>query len=160
MKKLILLLILFTLKYGAAGQDLVPEVVASAGAFDSGGNASLSWTLGEVCGETFHSGAIFLTQGFQQPLLFTTSVIDPASSYAITAFPNPSSGIVTIRFAEGTTFPLKLEIKNAYGLQISSMTVSEPEYTLDVDAYASGYYFLVIHAPDRYRQETLMLVKI
>lgn len=160
MKKLILLLILFTLKYGAAGQDLGPEVVASAGAFDSGGNASLSWTLGEVCGETFNSGPTFLTQGFQQPFLFTTSVIDPAPSIEVSAFPNPSSGFVTIRFGKGISFPLKLEIKNAYGMQVSSMTVSAPECTVDVNALASGYYFLIIHAPDRFKQETLMLVKI
>jgi hypothetical protein len=49
-------------------QSLSQSVIASAGDYSSSSSASLSWTLGEICTETFSNGGYVLTQGFQQPV--------------------------------------------------------------------------------------------
>jgi len=46
------------------------QVIATSGGYYEGNNISLSWTLGEPVVETFTSGNIVLTQGFQQPYNF------------------------------------------------------------------------------------------
>lgn len=49
-------------------QSISQSVIASAGDYSSSTSASLSWTLGEICTETFSNGGNVLTQGFQQPV--------------------------------------------------------------------------------------------
>ncbi len=46
-------------------QAKAQQVVATAGGYYEGDNLSLSWTLGEPVIETFNSGGLILTQGFQ-----------------------------------------------------------------------------------------------
>ena len=57
-------------------QSVSPEVVASAGDYYENANVSLSWTLGEIATETYSTGNIILTQGFQQPFGVTIHGID------------------------------------------------------------------------------------
>ena len=59
-----------------AGQSVSPEVIASSGNYYEAANASLSWTLGEVAVETYSSGGITLTQGFQQPVSLSVHSIN------------------------------------------------------------------------------------
>jgi len=51
-------------------QAKAQQVVATAGGYYEGENLSLSWTVGEPVIETFNSGELILTQGFQQPYNF------------------------------------------------------------------------------------------
>ena len=51
-----------------SAQSISPQVVASSGGEGSSGNASLSWTVGQIATETFSNGNVTLTQGFQQPI--------------------------------------------------------------------------------------------
>jgi hypothetical protein len=48
-------------------QTLSPQVIASAGGYQSNASASLSFTIGETVIQTFTSPNNILTQGFQQP---------------------------------------------------------------------------------------------
>lgn len=57
-------------------QSVSPEVVSSAGDYYEGANVSISWTLGEIATETYSSGDIILTQGFQQPISVVIHGID------------------------------------------------------------------------------------
>ncbi|OQX82230.1 MAG: hypothetical protein B6D64_00925 [Bacteroidetes bacterium 4484_276] len=52
------------------GQSVSPEVIATSGGYFENAEISLSWTLGETVTETFSSGNVTLTQGFQQPYNF------------------------------------------------------------------------------------------
>jgi len=51
-------------------QAKAQQVVSTSGGYYEGENLSLSWTLGEPVIETFNSGNLILTQGFQQPYNF------------------------------------------------------------------------------------------
>ncbi|MCD4746833.1 MAG: hypothetical protein K8R58_11100 [Bacteroidales bacterium] len=67
MKKISTLLLGLAISFAVTAQSVSPEVVASAGDYFEGTNASLSWTLGEIATETYSNGSNILTQGFQQP---------------------------------------------------------------------------------------------
>ena len=68
MKKIFQILIMVLLPGLIVAQSLSPVVIASSGNYYQGANASLSWTLGEVATETYTSGNVILSQGFQQPI--------------------------------------------------------------------------------------------
>jgi hypothetical protein len=67
MRKLISLLNLALIFQCLSAQTLSPVVLESSGNYYESTNVSLSWTLGEIATETYTSGNIILTQGFQQP---------------------------------------------------------------------------------------------
>jgi hypothetical protein len=68
MKKLVSFLSLVLLIQCISAQTLSPVVLASSGNYFESADASLSWTLGEIATETYSSGSVILTQGFQQPI--------------------------------------------------------------------------------------------
>ena len=76
MKKYLILVCTFFLFFIARSQSISPQVIATAGDYYVGTNASLSWTLGEVITETVTNGTYTLTQGFQQPHYNITSIPD------------------------------------------------------------------------------------
>lgn len=76
MKKIIFSLIIILTPFLITAQSVSPEVISSSGDYFEGPNASLSWTLGEIATETFTSGNIILTQGFQQPITVAIAGID------------------------------------------------------------------------------------
>ena len=76
MKKISTLLVGLAISLTITAQSVSPEVVASAGDYFEGTNASLSWTLGEIATETYSNGNIILTQGFQQPVSVTIHGVD------------------------------------------------------------------------------------
>lgn len=74
MKKITLLLVctLSTFAFfNASAQSLTPQVVASGGAYATGGGYSLAYTVGEPVTATLTNGGNILTQGFHQPDLQT-----------------------------------------------------------------------------------------
>lgn len=76
MKKLISIAVMALAMNCLIAQTTSPEVIASSGGYYEGTSASLSWTLGEVATETYTSGGITLTQGFQQPISVSVTGIN------------------------------------------------------------------------------------
>jgi len=68
--KNILLTILAVAFVACLFQAKAQQVIATSGGYYENDNLSLSWTLGEPVIETFNSGGLILTQGFQQPYNF------------------------------------------------------------------------------------------
>ena len=76
MKTKILSILFFAATILCTAQSIERDVVASSGDYFEGTNISLSWTLGEIATETYSSGNIILTQGFQQTLGIVIHGID------------------------------------------------------------------------------------
>jgi hypothetical protein len=57
-----------------SAQSLSPQVIASAGGYQSGSVGSLSFTIGETNTQTLTSATHMLTQGFQQPFKATLNL--------------------------------------------------------------------------------------
>ncbi|MBN3035923.1 MAG: hypothetical protein JW861_10085 [Bacteroidales bacterium] len=76
LNQVILIMALLVATLGTRSQSIERSVVASAGDYFAGANATLEWTLGEIATETFAAGNIILTQGFQQPVQVIITGID------------------------------------------------------------------------------------
>ena len=67
---IIQLIILFNLQYViSSAQTISPKATPAAGGNFTGGDNSLSWTMGETFNTTLQVGNILLTQGQQQPYI-------------------------------------------------------------------------------------------
>ncbi len=64
----------FMLQSTSNAQDLLPQVIATAGGYQSNAVGSLSLTIGETNTQTLVSATHMLTQGFQQPYKLTLNV--------------------------------------------------------------------------------------
>jgi len=74
------------------------EVLSSVGDSFNNGNLQVDFTLGELTTETYSSG-IKMTQGFNQPLLAPSSILElELDSYEL--FPNPAKDWVQINLDE------------------------------------------------------------
>ncbi len=55
-------------------QEILQEVIGSAGMYVTSPNGSMAWTIGEVTIDTYMNSSNFLTQGFHQPERVATVV--------------------------------------------------------------------------------------
>jgi hypothetical protein len=74
MKKVIFLCILMQLVNNLNAQSVSPQVIASAGGYQSNPIGSISFTIGETNTQTLSSATHMLTQGFQQPFKATLNL--------------------------------------------------------------------------------------
>jgi len=81
-------------------QTLSPTIISSSGGFYIAGNSTISITIAEMSMvESFVQPNNILTQGFQQPELFTVSIPENDAILDKTSvYPNPSNGKFTISF--------------------------------------------------------------
>jgi hypothetical protein len=105
MKKYLILACTFFLFFVARSQSITPEVIATAGDYFVGSNATLSWTLGEVITETVSNGTYTLTQGFQQPHYNITGIPDDPTikndvAGEINIYPNPVDDQLNVSFKD------------------------------------------------------------
>lgn len=78
MKKILLVLLMIKLSCDQcvklSAQSLSPQVIASAGGYQSNATGSLSFTIGETNTTTLSTATAMLTQGFQQPFKATLNL--------------------------------------------------------------------------------------
>ncbi len=74
MKKIITTFLCFSIVFGLRAQSLTPQVIASAGGYQSSPVGSLSFTIGESNTQSLTSATHMLTQGFQQPYKLTLNL--------------------------------------------------------------------------------------
>lgn len=95
---------LFTLLTTAKlkAQSIERFVISSTGNYTTGGNVSVSSTLGEPTTATYTSGSIVLTQGFQQAdnTDTTTGLGNIQATISWTIFPNPANSQTNLKLSE------------------------------------------------------------
>ena len=132
----------------AHAQTLSPEVQASSGDYSTSANASLSWTLGEVAVETYSSGSNIITQGFQQPELLITKVEEAAAGIAVSIYPNPSAGQVSIAFSSTEARKVEMQVLDMSGKLVSkheeALAQGAQTVSIDLTSLAAGQYMLKI----------------
>lgn len=121
------------------------EVIASSGNHFQNENFSISWTLGETMIETFESSDMLLTQGFQQPLMIVSTMVEePDLEFQVTAYPNPTSAHVNISTDIGQTQSLIYRVYDVQGRLISSNNLLGTETRVAFDDFQPGTYFIQI----------------
>lgn len=143
MKQPLLMTLLLVLPgFVLPAQDLTPDVVASAGGYDTGAGAALSWTLGEISIETYATTSAILTQGFQQTTLETNAVTGRETALRLRLFPNPTTGTIYLRLEEEKALPVFLAVSNLEGKTLWTGYMNGPETAIALGAFPDGLYVL------------------
>lgn len=152
MKNTFIYLILLGSVIICRGQNIAPEVIATAGKDLSAGEYRLSFTIGELAVTTLKPGPFILTQGFQQPPNLYLSDINIHSPLKIqlNAYPNPTTDVVNIiinGLPHETLY--KILVYNNFGqvVELSGQNIDLESGTLisiDLSAFARGSYFIRI----------------
>ena len=138
----LLLTALFLTAVAADAQTVTPTVVASAGGSNTAGGITLSWTLGELAVTTLQAGDLYITQGFHQPPLGTTSVAEENSLQGVLAtHPNPVSSYLSVRLPEASGAG-SFTLVDLLGRTVSTAAPAPGEslLTLDLEGVAAGTY--------------------
>ncbi|MBK7626454.1 MAG: T9SS type A sorting domain-containing protein [Bacteroidales bacterium] len=143
MKRLIFILFAMFSVFSVYGQ-VKQEVIASAGGYNTGGNLSISWTLGETIIPTFQNGNLILTHGFQQQLIITSVEENIDILVNIKVFPNPASDNLNIRFEEPIDGEVVITIIDSQGRLIKTETIeaTTTEKQISLQELGGGVYFL------------------
>ena len=101
MKKLLFSCLLMLSVHLVFSQDLMPQVLASAGTYgETASGYSLSSTIGEQATETIAGDVSVLTQGFQQPqevIIIIDNTKDLNIGASVQVFPNPTSDVLNVQ---------------------------------------------------------------
>ncbi len=143
MKRLIFILFAMFSVLSVSGQ-VKQEVIASAGGYNTGGNLSISWTLGETIIPTFQNGNLILTHGFQQQLIITAVEENIDILVNIKVFPNPASDNLNVRFEEPIDGEVVITIIDSQGRVIKTETIESTttEKQINLQELDGGVYFL------------------
>lgn len=116
--------------------------------------ATASFTAPEVTEETEITFTLKVTDSFGQmttdevivtviPQEIPTSV-DPSTSKVVSAYPNPTTDIVTIEVTQNAT----AQVLNANGQLLQTVTLLNGENSIDLSSYNVGIYFVNIQTND------------
>ena len=121
------------------GQSIEREVIATQGAYETSEDMTVSWTLGETLTSSSRPD---ITEGFQQPA-FEVEVIptQESSSLVTTAYPNPTSGMLTIE-TSGLNSTQDITVWDGAGRELLNLKSADPTTRIDMSKYASGQYFI------------------
>jgi hypothetical protein len=155
-----------TLLLGAAAgsaQSLDRQVIGSTGGYTETGNLSVSYTVGETVIETAEAGTIVLTQGFQQPDEQFIGIEVAGTGIAITAYPNPTEGIIILDIRTVNPEQLTIAVFDAAGRQVLSSEMlqvhTEAKHPMDFSSLAAGNYLIRLSAAEG-SASTLKVLKV
>lgn len=125
-------------------QSSSQEVISPTGGNAQAQGVQLNWTLGEPVIETIVSVEYTLTQGFHQTKLTVTSVSLFNENTNITAYPNPTSDIVFVKFTGDEFLKSKAELFTSDGKLLKILELNSEINQLNVKQLSNGEYFLRI----------------
>ena len=145
-------------------QSLSPQVISTAGGYAVGSGISLSYTVGELSVQTYSSGSLILTEGFQQPLdIGTFNPEKPYFDLEVRTWPNPVSQNLQLQISSDIRQDLILETYDLSGRiqmihQIDATLYAEP-YSIDFSNLARGAYIIKIRSADKSLQRIVKIQK-
>ena len=125
-------------------QEISQEIIASSGDYSDGSSGQLSWTLGDLAIETYSSGDLSLTQGFQQPSYEVMTAFENRDyNFVMRVYPVPSSDFITVEFDEIQN-DLEVVLYNLQGEIVLIKQVESGTITLDLNNLSPSEYILKI----------------
>jgi hypothetical protein len=149
--KVLLLLLLF-FPANCFAQELSHQVLVPAAGLATAGTIFYSQTIGETAVETIGSAGFELTQGFQQPGITISSVIQPEGT-GVDVYPNPATDFINVKFFGDSARKFRIEIINITGMIVNSLTVTFiTNYfyiqQIEVTRLTNGFYFVRVTSDD------------
>ena len=138
-----ILFLLFT-SFCFSQQDVVPS-----GGDAKSANGSFSYTIGQILvsqvdppSSSWSKEAITINHGVQQ---FFIPKCDQNDNVKITAFPNPSRGLVNITLSDWDDIEITLSVYDVLGKNILSQKIYKNKTQLNLTSLSTGIYLLSIN---------------
>lgn len=128
-------------------QTLSRSVIAAGGGSFSSSTLQADWTLGETVIGSFDGSNLLINQGFQQGPDVAASNVNGFVKGNIQLYPNPSNGILNLRYKGTPTGNLRFSIWSADGKQLDPAWIQQTDglWTCNISALAPGSYFVQVH---------------
>lgn len=121
------------------------EIFSVAGADCASRYGQISWTLGESVCETLHTNGVFVTQGFQQPILEISTLVQAIKTdYSISAYPNPTSDFFTIKITNSDFNHITYSLYSLDGRLVDVGEVFGNEAKVQVDNLQKAVYQMIV----------------
>ena len=125
---------------------------------------SISWTLGELATTTLSGSDMILTQGFQQPIDVWTGIFPEEVKWSITAYPNPVTDALYVKFDIDIAREFWIEIQDVTGrvisLELKKEVLPGDVIQLNTSTFSYGVYFLKVFTPDKEQSQVLSISKL
>lgn len=140
------LIVAATLLIAGSGKLHAQQTVAAAGNEASGAGGTCSYTIGQIAYTSNSGTGGEVNQGVQQPyeIVTTAGIEDQNISLELSAFPNPTSGSMTISVSEHTQGTLSYQLFDFSGKLIEEKEISQNETGVSMDRLAPASYLLKI----------------
>lgn len=126
---------------------LSQQVVATAGGSFGNNSGSISYTLGEGISQTFTSGDITVTQGFQQSYKIVSIFKEPEDyGLTITIFPNPTRDLLKLKIQNEFKPGLQYLLFDMNGKLLSQKKVESNETDISFNQFSNGIYFIKVQS--------------
>ncbi|MDB5283649.1 MAG: hypothetical protein JWO06_2724 [Bacteroidota bacterium] len=150
MRKVFYLIVFASLSVTATAQSLSPQVFGSQGGIVNTPNGTLSYTVGETgLITTFTANGNTLTQGFQQPNLIMTGLMETADPSSFIVYPCPAVTQTWLGFQLPEPGKISVSLFNIAGQKIRDIWSTNYQggktiEQMNVSDFAAGTYFLVL----------------
>ena len=140
MKTLLTIFVAFLMGYSVKAQSNI--VTAGGNATNSTG--SVSYSIGQIDFQYRSSADYSVSEGIQQVYAFDTAMsIDGVQhDFQISIWPNPSADEMNIEYTTSYELPLSLTVTDVKGAVIASQSVTQGQYSFDVNTWAAGTYYV------------------
>lgn len=146
----------------ALSQNILPEVIGTAGSRATGTNTLIDWTMGEVAVTTVTSSNNIVSQGFHQPYLsiLPTSIIKKPL-IEVKVFPNPTSKQVHLISKEIIPPKSSLYLSNSEGKKLIELKLEsgQNQWIIDLNQYPIGQYILTLEIASNSILQSYKIIK-
>ena len=160
--KHILLFLFFIYGFFIDAQTFTQEVNASGGGFYQQINGSMQFTIGEPITETYSNTTAKMTQGFEQGsyLILAVDELPAITTISIDLFPNPSNGFFNVFIKADVNSLYYIEVMDAQGKLILNKEINSGlQETIDMAAFSSSIYFVIISDAEKNNLKTFKIIK-
>jgi len=146
-------------------QTIERQVIGSSGGTFTDGTIELTSTVGEPTIETYSSGTITLTQGYQQAEDVSTTINEVQVTATYKLYPNPTIGNATLAImTQNTDADVSILVYTIDGKLVSSKSITllsgvESLVQVNLVNQANGVYFVNILDSKSDLSEVIQLVK-
>ena len=140
MKTLLTLFVAFLMGYSVKAQSNI--VTAGGNATNSSG--SVSYSIGQIDFQYTSSADYSVSEGVQQTYSFDTalSIDNIQYDFQFSIWPNPSADEMNIEYTTSYELPLSLTVTDVKGAVVANRSVTQGQYSFDVNAWAAGTYYI------------------
>ena len=123
---------------------LAQSNIVTAGGDAASATGSVSYSIGQIDFQYSSSADYSVSEGVQQTYSFDTalSIDDIKYEFQLSIWPNPSADEMNIEYTTSYELPLSLTITDVKGAVVASQSVTQGQYSFNVNTWAVGTYYV------------------